>query len=134
MNIQLRLTVMNFMQFFVWGAWLISFGAYMSKSLGFTGVEIGSIYGTMGVASLFMPGLLGIVADRWVNAERLYGALHLAGAGLLVWASTVRDYETLYIIMLLNAMVCVLPDLITPLPVVFSSEAAGRMPISFSSL
>jgi len=105
MNIQFRLTVMNFMQFFVWGAWLISFGAYLSKNLGFTGIEIGSIYGTMGVASLFMPGLLGIVADRWVNAERLYGILHLTGAGLLVWASTVRDYETLYVIMLLNAMV-----------------------------
>ena len=59
----------------------------------------------MGVASLFMPGLLGIVADRWVNAERLYGILHLTGAALLVWASTVRDYETLYVIMLLNAMV-----------------------------
>jgi len=96
---------MNFMQFFVWGAWLISFGAYMSKNLGFTGVEIGSIYGSMGVASLFMPGVMGIVADRWVNAERLYGILHLTGAGLLVWASTVRDYETLYFIMLLNAMV-----------------------------
>jgi MFS transporter, NHS family, xanthosine permease len=105
MSIQFRLTVMNFMQFFVWGAWLISLSAYMSKSLGFTGLQIGSIYGTMGVASLFMPGLMGIVADRWVNAERLYGILHLAGAVLLVWASTVRDYETLYFIMLLNAMV-----------------------------
>mgnify|MGYP003694163269 CR=1 FL=1 len=77
----------------------------MSKSLGFTGMQIGSIYGTMGVASLFMPGLMGIIADRWLNAERLYGILHLTGAGLLVWASTVRDYETLYFIMLLNAMV-----------------------------
>lgn len=105
MSISFRLTVMNFMQFFVWGAWLISFGAYMSKTLGFTGVQIGSIYGSMGVASLFMPAVMGIIADRWVNAERLYGVLHLAGAGLLVWASTVRDYETLYFIMLLNAMV-----------------------------
>ena len=105
MSISFRLTVMNFLQFFVWGAWLISFGAYMSKTLGFTGVQIGSIYGSMGVASLFMPGVMGIVADRWVNAERLYGALHLTGAGLLIWASTVRDYETLYFIMLLNAMV-----------------------------
>jgi NHS family xanthosine MFS transporter len=105
MSIHFRLTVMNFLQFFLWGAWLISFGAYMSKTLGFSGIEIGSIYGTMGVASLFMPGLLGIVADRWVNAERLYGILHLTGAGLLIWASTVRDYQTLYTIMLLNAMV-----------------------------
>jgi NHS family xanthosine MFS transporter len=105
MSIVFRLTVMNFMQFFVWGAWLISFGAYLSKSLGFTGIQIGSIYGTMGVASLFMPGLMGIVADRWLNAERLYGILHLAGAALILWTSTVRDYETLYFIMLLNACV-----------------------------
>ncbi len=105
MSIPLRLTVMNFMQFFVWGAWLISFGAYMSKALGFTGLQIGSIYGTMGVASLFMPGLMGIIADRWLNAERLYGILHLAGAALILWASTVHDYETLYFIMLLNACV-----------------------------
>src|SRR5688572_19753629 len=105
MSVALRLTVMNFMQFFVWGAWLISFSAYTSESLGFTGLQIGSIYGTMGVASLFMPGLMGIVADRWVNAERLYGLLHLTGAGLLLWASTVKDYETLYWIMLFNAMV-----------------------------
>jgi MFS transporter, NHS family, xanthosine permease len=105
MSIPLRLTVMNFMQFFVWGAWLISFGAYMSKALGFTGLQIGSIYGTMGVASLFMPGVMGIVADRWLNAERLYGILHLTGAALILWASTVRDYETLYAIMLLNACV-----------------------------
>ncbi len=105
MGIPLRLTVMNFLQFFVWGAWLISFGAYMIVTLGFTGGQVGSVYATMGVAALFMPGLMGIVADRWVNAEKLFGILHLTGAGLLLWASTVRDYDTLYVIMLLNAMV-----------------------------
>ena len=105
MSIKFRLTVMNFMQFFVWGAWLISLGAYMIVTLGFSGGQVGSIYATMGVAALFMPGLMGIVADRWVNAERLYGTLHLISAGLLLWASTVRDFDTLYVIMLLNAMV-----------------------------
>jgi NHS family xanthosine MFS transporter len=105
MSIQLRLTVMNFMQFFVWGAWLISLGAYMIVTLGFTGGQVGSIYATMGVASLFMPGLMGIVADRWLNAERVFGLCHLVGAGLLLWASTVEDFDTLYVIMLLNAMV-----------------------------
>jgi NHS family xanthosine MFS transporter len=105
MSIKFRLTVMNFMQFFVWGAWLISLGAYMIVTLGFSGGQVGSIYATMGVASLFMPGLMGIVADRWLNAEWLYGVLHLIGAGLLLWASTVRDFDTLYVIMLLNAMV-----------------------------
>lgn len=105
MSIQLRLTVMNFMQFFVWGSWLISLGAYMIVTLGFTGGQVGSIYATMGIASLFMPGLMGIVADRWVNAERVFGICHLIGAGLLLWASTVTDFDTLYVIMLLNAMV-----------------------------
>jgi len=105
MSIQLRLTVMNFMQFFVWGSWLISLGAYMIVTLGFTGGQVGSIYATMGIASLFMPGLMGIVADRWMNAERVFGICHLIGAGLLLWASTVKDFDTLYVIMLLNAMV-----------------------------
>jgi NHS family xanthosine MFS transporter len=105
MGIRLRLTVMNFMQFFVWGSWLISLGAYMIVTLGFSGGQVGSVYATMGLGSLFMPGLMGIVADRWMNAERVYGICHLVGAGLLLWASTVADVDTLYSIMLLNAMV-----------------------------
>ncbi|MEO6313846.1 MAG: nucleoside permease [Chitinophagaceae bacterium] len=104
MNIKLRLIILNFLEFFVWGAWLISLGGYLF-SLGFTGVQIGSIYGTMGVASLFAPALLGIVADRWINAERVLGLCHIIGAFLLIWASTVHDYKTLYVIMLLNSAV-----------------------------
>jgi NHS family xanthosine MFS transporter len=105
MNVQFRLTVMNFLQFFVWGSWLISLGAYMIVTLGFTGSQVGSIYATMGIGSFFMPGLTGIVADRWANAERVYGICHLVGGGLLLWGSTVADFDTLYLIMLLNAMV-----------------------------
>jgi NHS family xanthosine MFS transporter len=104
MNIKLRLIAMNFLEFFVWGSWLISLGGYMDKVLHFTGGQIASVYGTMGIASLFMPGLLGIVADRWVNAERLLGLCHLIGAGLLLWASGIKDYPTLYVVMLLNNM------------------------------
>jgi NHS family xanthosine MFS transporter len=96
---------MNFLQFFIWGSWLISLGAYLFNVLHFTGVQVGSIYGTMGLASLFMPALLGIVADRWINAERVLGMCHIIGAGLLIWASMVTDYGTLHTIMLLNCMV-----------------------------
>lgn len=105
MSIRTRIIIMNFLQFFVWGSWLISLGAYLFNVLHFTGVQVGSIYGTMGLASLFMPALLGIVADRWVNAERVYGLCHLIGAALLIWASRVTDYPTLHTIMLLNCMV-----------------------------
>ncbi len=103
MNIKFRLTLLNFLQFFVWGSWLISAGGYMF-SIGFTGIQISLVYGTMGIASLIMPAILGILADRWVNVERVLSICHLAGAGLMIWASTVTDYPTLYLIMLLNSM------------------------------
>ncbi|OQP59467.1 nucleoside permease [Niastella vici] len=105
MNIRIRLIVMNFLEFFVWGSWLISLGAYMFNVLHFTGVQVGSIYGTMGIASMFTPALFGIVADRWLNAERVFGLAHIIGALLLLWASKVTDYPTLYMIMLLNSCV-----------------------------
>ncbi|MEK7198997.1 MAG: MFS transporter, partial [Bacteroidota bacterium] len=104
MNIKIRLLLMNFLEFFVWGSWLISLGGYMIVTLHFTGGEVGAVYATMGIASLFMPALMGIVADRWVNAERVLGVLHIIGALLLFWASTVTDYRTFYLIMLLNSM------------------------------
>src|SRR5882762_4040943 len=104
MSVKHRLIVMNFLEFFIWGSWLISFGGYMILTLKFTGVQVGSIYGTMGVASLFMPALMGIVADRWINAERVLGACHILGAVLLLYASTVTDSKTMYIVMLFNNM------------------------------
>jgi MFS transporter, NHS family, xanthosine permease len=94
---------MNFLEFFVWGSWLISLGAYMFNVLHFKGWQVGSIYGTMGIAAVFTPALFGIVADRWMNAERVFGICHIIGAGLLLWASKVTDYPGLYLIMLLNS-------------------------------
>ena len=104
MNIRFRLILMNFLEFFVWGSWLISLGGYMIVTLKFNGTEVGSIYGTMGLASLFMPALLGIVADKWINAERVLGMCHIIGAMLLFCASKVTDHNTMYWIMLLNSM------------------------------
>jgi len=103
MGIKLRLTVMNFLEFFVWGAWLISLGGYMFNVLHFRGRDVGDVYGTMGVASIFTPALFGIVADRWINAERVLGICHFIGAGCLLWASTVHDGKTFYIAMLCNS-------------------------------
>jgi len=107
MPIRFRLIIMNFLEFFVWGSWLISLGGYMIVQLQFTGGQVGAVYATMGIASLFMPALMGIVADRWVNAERVLGSLHIIGALLLLWASTittVNQYPLFYLIMLFNSM------------------------------
>jgi NHS family xanthosine MFS transporter len=104
MNIKYRLILLNFLEFFVWGSWLISLGGYMIVTLKFTGGQVGSIYATMGIASLFMPALLGIVADRWMNAEKVLGICHIVGATLLFWASTITDHNMMYWVMLFNAM------------------------------
>ena len=109
-GIKIRLTVMQFLQFFIWGAWLISLGGYMGNTLHFEGGQIGSIFATAGIASLIMPGLTGIIADKWINAERLYGLLHLIGAGSLVYASTATSYNQMYWAMLLN-MLAYMPTL-----------------------
>lgn len=94
MNLKGRLTVLSFLQFFVWGIWLISLGGYMfaqfnnpvDPNLGF---KVGTTYGTMGWASLIMPALMGILADKYLRAEIVLGLCHLmAGAGLY-YASTV---------------------------------------------
>ena len=103
MNIKLGLTILSFLQFFIWGSWLISTGGYLF-SLGFKGIEIGSVYSTLGIASLIMPTLLGIIADRWVNAEKLLGICHLVGAACLIWASTVKDPALMFWVMLFNSM------------------------------
>ncbi|MEA1872925.1 MAG: nucleoside permease [Bacteroidota bacterium] len=104
MGIKFRLTVLNFLQFFVWGAWLISLGGYMINTLDFSGGQVGSIYATMGIASLFMPGVMGIIADKWFNAERLFGISHLLGFILMFFAAQAQDYATFYPIMLLISM------------------------------
>lgn len=99
-SLQLRLTLLNFLQFAVWGCYLISLGGYLMGQLGYSGLEVGAMYGTMGIASLFMPGLLGIVADKYLNAERLLAICHLLSAGFLVAMSLAADYSTAYLLFL----------------------------------
>ena len=103
MSIKLRLTLLNFLQFFVWGSWLISIGGYLFGTLHFTGEQIGKIFSTLGIASIIMPPIIGIIADKWLNAERLLGLLHLGGAVMLYWASTVTDPNMFFIVMLFNS-------------------------------
>ncbi|HMT30560.1 MAG TPA: MFS transporter, partial [Bacteroidia bacterium] len=83
MNIKFRLTLMSFLQFFVWGAWLITVANYWFATKQWSGTEFGAIFSTLGLSSILMPALTGIIADRWLNAERLYGLLHILGGVVL---------------------------------------------------
>lgn len=84
MNTKVKLILMNFLEFAVWGAYLTSMGTYLAGA-GF-GSIIGWFYAIQGVVSIFMPGIMGIVADRWVPAQRLLGLCHLL-AGLFMGAA-----------------------------------------------
>ena len=104
MSVKLRLIILNFIEFFAWGAWLLSAGAYMYVTLKFTGLQIGAVYGTLGIASLFMPAIMGIIADKWLNAERVFGLSHIILGILLFWITTVTDFSTFYLIVFLISM------------------------------
>lgn len=78
MNIKIRLVIMNFLQFAVWGAYLTSMGSYLIK-IGL-GAHIGMFYAMQGIVSLFMPAILGIIADRWIPAQKLLGMSHFIAA------------------------------------------------------
>lgn len=104
MGIKNRLIIMSFFQFFVWGSWLLTIGAYWFQNKQWSGTEFGAIFSTMGIASLFMPAIAGIIADRWINAEKLYGLFHICGGIVLMMVPFVNDPSTMFWIMLLNMM------------------------------
>ncbi|MFN8305295.1 MAG: nucleoside permease [Ferruginibacter sp.] len=110
MSIKLRLTLMSFLQFFVWGAWLITIGTYCLNAKGWTFPQFGAIFSTLALASLFMPAITGIIADKWVNAERLYGILHILYGATLFYVPAVNDPDTLYYVVF-GAMICYMPTI-----------------------
>ncbi len=119
MNTKLRLTVLSFLQFFIWGSWLITIGAYWFQTKQWSGAQFGAIFSTMGIASIFMPSLMGIVADKYVNAEKLYGILHILGGLTLCTIPLVGDPTTMFWVMLLN-MIFYMPTLSLSIAVSFS--------------
>ncbi|AWH85829.1 MFS transporter [Flavobacterium album] len=110
MGIKNRLVIMSFLQFFVWGAWLITIANYWFGTKHWDGTQFGLVFSTMGFASIFMPTLTGIIADRWVNAERLYGVLHILYAGALCCLPMVED-PTTFIYVMFAAMCFYMPTI-----------------------
>ncbi|WP_336221245.1 nucleoside permease [Citrobacter amalonaticus] len=104
MSMASRLKIMSFMQYFIWGSWLVTLGSYMINTLGFTGANVGMVYSSKGLAAIVMPGIMGIIADKWLRAERAYMLCHLICAGVLLYATTVTDPNTMFWVMLINAM------------------------------
>ncbi len=101
---------MSFFQFFVWGAWLITVGNYWFGTKQWSGAEFGAIFSTLGISSIIMPAITGIVADKWLNAERLYGILHIIGGLFIAYLPQVEDPSTFYWV-IFGAMMCYMPTI-----------------------
>lgn len=108
--LNLRLSLMMFLQFFIWGAWAVTLGSYLGITLGFDGAQIGLIYGTAAIAAIFSPLIVGFIADRFFPTQQIYAILHILGAGSLMAASHATEFKTIYIIMLLYG-ICYMPTL-----------------------
>lgn len=110
MGLKIRLTAMSFLQFFVWGAWLITIANYWFATKQWGGAEFGAIFSTLGISSVFMPALMGIIADRWFNAEKLYAILHILSGLSIMMLPQVNDPQTFFWVMLL-AMAFYMPTI-----------------------
>lgn len=128
MALKLRLTVMQFMQYFVWGSWLLTIGAYWFQTKQWSGAEFGAIFSTMGIASLFMPALSGIIADRWINAEKLYACFHFMGGVILFFVPQVNDPKLMFWVMLLN-MIFYMPTISLSITVSYSAMKAANLDV-----
>jgi nucleoside transporter len=107
---RLQLSVMMFLNFFVWGAWFVTMGTYLNTLPGVTDVQIGLAYGTQALGAIIAPFIVGAIADRFFAAQKILGVLHLVGAALMYYISTISDFKSFYPILLVY-MILFMPTL-----------------------
>ncbi len=110
MTIKVRLTLMSFLQFFIWGAWLITVSNYWFGTKQWSGAGFGAVFSTLGISSIFMPAITGIIADKFVNAEKLYGILHILSGLMMLYVPQVQN-PTTFCYVIFAAMLCYMPSI-----------------------
>lgn len=91
-----KLSLMMFLEFFVWGAWFVTMGTYLAKVLSSEGFQIAAAYSTQSLGAIIAPFIIGLIADRYFAAQRILGFLHLAGAVLMYFAAQSENFTGFY--------------------------------------
>ena len=94
--IRIKLSFMMFLEFFIWGAWFVTMGTYLTTTLHASGVQNGVAYATQALGAILAPFIIGLIADRYFAAQKILGVLHLLGAASLYYATTVTNFDKFY--------------------------------------
>ena len=92
----LKLSIMMFLEFFIWGCWFVTMGTFLSQAFSSTGAEIGLAYETQSWGAIIAPFIIGLIADRYFDAEKILAIIHIIGGGLLFMCSIAVGFETFF--------------------------------------
>ena len=95
-SVKYQLSLMMFLEFFIWGGWFVTMGTFLGSNIGASGAETGMAYSTQSWGAIIAPFIIGLIADRYFNAEKILGVLHLLGAVLMYMMSQATDFSTFY--------------------------------------
>lgn len=95
-GIRVKLSTMMFLEFFVWGAWFVTMGTYLTKGLHSTDVQSSTAYATQSFGAIIAPFIIGLIADKYFSAQKILGVLHLLGAALMYYEYKAPDFAGFY--------------------------------------